>query len=47
MKVGLPGLLAWFLWRRRSEATPVLVAAVVTLVAVYTAVVVVNLSHLL
>ena len=47
VKIGFPALVAWWLWRRRWEATPVLVTAVYLLVAVYGVVVVVNLSHLL
>lgn len=46
VKVGLPALLAVFLWRRRTEATPALVTGVAILVVIYSVVVVVNLSHL-
>jgi hypothetical protein len=46
VKVLFPAFVAWWLWRSRGEATAVLVAAVWLAVAFYTAVVVVNLSHL-
>lgn len=45
VKILFPAFVAWWLWRKRAEATPVLVAAVWLLVAFYTVVVVVNSSH--
>jgi hypothetical protein len=47
VKVVFPAFVAWWLWRKRDEATPVLVAAVWLLVVVYCVVVVVNVSHLI
>ena len=46
VKVLFPAIVAWWLWRRRGEATAVLVAAVWLLVAFYTVVVIVNSAHL-
>ena len=45
VKVLFPGFVAWWLWRRRGEATTVLVTAVWLLVAFYAVVVIVNASH--